>query len=61
MPPSQRALQQLRNRATSYYIGKTTFREFWDRAGDAVLFNISFSCDDPGDMFAIIVSIKQFA
>ena len=34
---------------------------FFDQAADDVLFNIVFSCDDPGDMFAIIVSIKQFA
>ena len=32
-----------------------------DQAADDVLFNIVFSCDDPGDMFAIIVSIKQVA
>ena len=34
---------------------------FFDQAADDVLFNIVFSCDDPGDMFAIIVSIKQVA
>ena len=61
MPPSKRALQQLRNKATSRYISMTTFSEFCDQAGDAVLLQIVSSCDDPGDMFAIIVGIKRFA
>ena len=49
MVPSQRALQRLRNEATSYYISKATFREFCDRAGNAVIWNIIFSCNDPDD------------
>ena len=61
MPPSKRALQQLRNMARSRHISMTTFAEFCDRAGDAVLLQIVSSCDDPGDMFAIIVGIKRFA
>ena len=61
MPPSKRALQQLRNQATSHYISMKTFSDFCDQAGDAVLLHIICSCDDPGDMFDIIVSIKRFA
>ena len=59
MPPSKRALQQLRNQATSHYISMKTFSDFCDQAGDAVLLHIICSCDDPGDMFDIIVSIKR--
>ena len=56
MPPSQRALQRLRLHPRG-----RTFWEFCDQAGDKVIENIILSCDDPGDMFAIIVSTKQFA
>jgi len=37
MPPSKRALQQLWNQAASRYISMTTFSEFCDQAGDAIL------------------------
>ena len=57
--PSKRALQQFRDRAKSRRISMTTLSEFCDRAGDAVLLQIVFSCDDPGDMFNIIVSIMR--
>ena len=59
--PSKRALQQFRNRAKSRRISRMIFSEFCDQAGDAVLLQIVSSCDDPGDMFAIIVGIKRFA
>ena len=55
MPPSQRVLQRL------LHPRERTFWEFCDQAGDKVIENIILSCDDPGDMFAIIVSTKQFA
>ena len=55
MPPSQRVLQRL------LHPRERTFWEFCDQAGDKVIENIILSCDDPGDMFAIIVGIKRFA
>ena len=54
--PSKRALQQFRNRAKSRRISMTTFSEFCDQTGDAVLLHIICSCDDPGDMFSPLFS-----